>query len=209
MKNEPRYYQFKWLAFFLVILIIGFTVAGYLSTRNPSAEEPLPEAKNPTPGANDQFISSQSFSQLIDASMKELELLENISFEGENNGHFSIHATVADLSNLYAIANETKPYKAILNTFEGRNVSINGHLSKNDQGNGTFTIDTITYSGQKIPATAITPYIEKYTSLNDLVDAPYEEITITPDGISFLSQVPAFIQTVFDNQDPARALHPE
>ncbi len=210
MKKEFSYYQFKWTAFFIAILIIGFTVAGYLSSRKDSNSEIVP---SPTPAVpqvqQNGFISNHSFAQLIEANLQELELLENVSFQGGEDGDFNITATITSLSTLAAVADELKPYQSFLGGLKGKNVRINGHLSENELGNGMLTVHTIVYSGHTIPAAAVTPYLEKYTSLNDLVDVPFHEITINQSGITFADQIPAFIQTAFDNPDEDQALFRE
>ncbi len=210
MKKEFSYYRFKWTAFFIAILIIGFTVAGYLSSRQNYSGEKEPEPALPNPQVHqDGFISNRSFARLIEANLQELGLLKDVAFQGGEDGDFNITATIKSLSALTSIAEELKPYQSFLNGLNGENLRINGHLSENERGNGMITVDTIVYSGHTIPASAVTPYLEKYTSLNDLVDVPFHEITIDQSGITFADQIPAFIQTAFDNPDADPALRRE
>lgn len=198
----------KWTVFFLVILLLGFVFSAlHLNQRNGST--PNTETPNHTPlksaDPSNGVVTNEAFAALIEENLAELAFVENITFKGEDEGHFQISGTVSSPERIITLFTELKPYKALLSVLKGETVTINGHLGEDDNGYGCFVTDTVTFTDYTVPAGIATEYIEEYTGLNDLLEVPIEQINLTENGISFSEGLPGIIQTALYNQAASSA----
>lgn len=195
MKHSAHYRKLKWTAFFLTVALLSSAfIIVYLSEKPQSTPIQNDESNlqiEPLHGS----LSNESFAALIEENLSELNFMKEITFQGTEEGQFLIAGTFSNPSRLVAICKDLKPFEAILNTLKGSSVSITGHLGADENGNGRFISDIITCSGFKVPAGIATDYIDQYTGLNDLLEVPVEEISISEEGITFSEELPDFIQT--------------
>lgn len=195
MKNNTSYFKIKWGSFIwtFILLSFGIAVALFLSPQSSPTEEPELHVQEPlsTPSG---FYTNEDFAYLIETNLSELGFINNLSFEGKDEGGFIISGTLCNPSRLSALCPELSPFSSILNTLKDEQISIQGHLGENDAGYGKFISDTIRFSGYSIPAGVATEYIEEYTGLNDLLEVPINEIELNHLGITFKSELPAAIQ---------------
>ncbi len=197
MKKTFSYYKIKWTAFTITILVLGFGLAAIYLMRRPqnTTQEQSPANENAQEAETAGFYTNEAFSSLIEENLKELGFSSNLSFVGREEGQFTLSGTLADPSRLSAICTDLKPFESLLSALKGETVTINGHLGEQENGNGQWVADTITFSGYSMSAAAATPYIEEYTGLNDLIAVPYDDIAIDQNGITFHNAIPASIQT--------------
>ena len=195
MKNRTNYFKIKWGSFLLtfILLSIGVAVALFLSPQNTSDEESKLNVQEPIT-VQSGFYSNEDFARLIETNLSELGFIDELMFEGEDEGRFIISGTLCNPSRLSTLCPELSPLSPILNTLKNKRISIQGHLGENEEGYGKFISDTISFSGYTIPAGVATDYIEEYTGLNDLLEVPINEIELNHLGIKFKAALPAAIQ---------------
>lgn len=196
MKNETNYFKIKWSSFFLTFILLGLGIGAALffipqETPAESKEPPLTQSKE---NFSAGYYTNTDFSSLMQENLSELNFIENLSFEGLDEGRFKISGTLSNPSRLASLCTELAPFSSLLNSLKGQEISINGHLGESENGNGQFVSDTITFSGYTIPAGIATKYIDQYTGLNDLLEVPIREIEINSSGIRFQSELPVAIQ---------------
>lgn len=195
MKKETNYLKIKWGSFFLTFFLlgIGISAALFLVPQEKPSEQPTPSLQAPQLN-NDGHYTNEDFSLLMQDNLSELDIIDNLTFEGLDEGNFRISGILSEPSRLAALCNELAPFSSILNSLKNQEISINGHLGENENGYGQFISDTITFSGYTIPAGIATKYIDQYTGLNDLLEVPIREIEINRSGIQFNNELPAAIQ---------------
>ncbi len=193
MKKSWNYYKIKWTAFFVTVFILGLGLTALYMAR--------PQKTAPTPQLPQQDLtedraghySNTAFGALIEKNLSELAFIKEICFSGKDEGHFAITGTLSDPKRLAAVCPELAPFSMLLNVLKGESVTINGHIGEDDEGNGCFVADTITFSGHTLPAGVATDYIEEYTGLNDLLEVPVGHIALNEEGITF-KEVPTAIR---------------
>lgn len=198
MKKQTNYYKIKWTAFFLTVsaLIIGLAgiwINGQQIFQNPDPEKP--SEQKPIIQNSAGHYSNQAFSDLLERNLSELGFLSEIQFQGKDEGHFSLKGTLSNPDRLAAACPELSVYKSLLSALKDEEITIQGHLAEGEDGTAKIITDTLSFSGYTLPAGAATPYIEQYTNVNDLFDVPYDQITLSKDGVTFLQDLPTFIQT--------------
>lgn len=196
MKRPWNYYKVKWTAFFITVFILGIGLLGLFMARPQTVKQPEHESIVPdTPPENTAgYYSNTVFGEMIQENLSELNFIQEIRFNGESEGHFSISGTFSDPERLTAICTELAPFKSLLNALQGESITINGHIGESADGNGCFIADTITFSGHTLPAGIATSYIDEYTGLNDLLEVPVNQIQLTESGITFQKELPTAIQ---------------
>lgn len=198
MKKQLNYYKIKWTAFFLTISALLLGLAGIWLKGQQTPQDTLPE-KEPDQSTTIQnsagHYSNQAFSLLLARNLSELGFLSEIEFEGKEEGHFAISGILSDPVRLAAACPELSAFEALLSALKNEKISIQGHLGEAEDGNGRIVADTLSFSGHTIPAGAATPYIEQYTAVNDLFAVPYDQISVNTEGVTFLQEIPASIQT--------------
>ena len=202
MKNNWNYRKIKWTSFFVTVAILSISFAiMYVPPLLSPNEQPITKAKQHpvTPG----FYSNEEFSKLIEENLSEFNFIESISFSSKKEGHYTIQGILTNPKRLLVLCEELKPYSLLLDALQGESIQISGHLGENEYGNGQFVFDTITFSEYTLPATIATEYIDKYTGLNDLLEASIETISIAEDGITFTDKIPLFIQTASCISNPS------
>ncbi len=195
MKKHNEKHALRWPTLFFLFLIATLLISGYLSLENeerPPTEQPQKENISVFDGA----LTNSDFSNLIENNLADLGFVDTIQFQGKSDGRFSVSGTLSDPKRLTSVCTELKGFESVLSVLEGERITVHGHLGKDEKGNGCFVTDTITASGFTVPAGAATEYIEEYTTLNTLLEVPYEQITLNNDGISFAKELPRVIQTV-------------
>lgn len=196
MKHTWNYYKIKWTSFFITFAILGTGLAIILimgrQSEEPGQEAPL-EPLPATPSAG--HYSNEDFSRLMDENLKELGFLTDIAFQGTGEGSFTIKGTLKDAGRLMAACPELKVYTVLLRALEGETLMMEGHLGEAEDGTGQIIADTLTFADYHISAGEATPYIEQYTTINELFAVPLREITLDESGITFEGELPAFIQT--------------
>lgn len=200
MKNRTNYFKIKWGSFLLTfaLLSLGILFALLLSPQTTTPEEPELNVQEPL-NVPSGFYSNASFAQLMEANLSELGFINEMTFEGTNDGQFIISGVLCEPTRLSALCPELSPLAPMLNTLKDQRISIQGHLGENEAGYGKFISDTITFSGYTIPAGIATEYIEEYTGLNDLLEVPFREIELSDLGIQFEAEIPAAIQIASRN----------
>lgn len=192
--NKSNYRKIKWtsLSITLLILLSGlFTL--YLLGKQPSLE-PTPQPAQPDwIESSAGHYTNEDFSHLLENSLSSFNFLKNIQFKGLVDGHFILSGTLSEPKHLIALCPELASFESLLTSLKDEPISIHGHLGETAEGNGRFIADTITFSGYTFPAGTITPYIEQYTAINDLLEVPLEEITVDSKGITFQKELPASI----------------
>lgn len=196
MKKSWNYYKVKWTAFFITVLVLGLGLTALYMARPQSEETPIKESapSESNPENITGHYSNETFGNLIENTLSELNFIEEISFSGKSEGLFSISGTFSNPNRLVAVCPELEPYKIFLNALKGESVTIDGHIGENSEGSGRFIADTITFSGHTLPAGIATSYIDEYTGLNDLLEVPINQITLTESGITFTQEIPTAIQ---------------
>ena len=205
MKNKTNYFKIKWGSFLLTFLLLslGIIAAFLLTPKNSTTEAPTPIVEN-SPSTQLGHFSNETFAQLIEENLSELGFINEITFEGEDEGRFILSGTLCNPARLSALCPELAPFEAMLNALKNEEISIYGHLGENEAGYGKFITDTIQFSGYTIPAGVATEYIEEYTGLNDLLEVPFDDIEINRLGVQFKSELPLSIQTaVYTQQEPS------
>lgn len=194
MKHNWNYYRIKWTAFFVTIFILA---VGLTSIYMARPQKPLAEKEqSPQQPISEQqagHYSNTAFGALIEENLSELDFIKGIDFNGKDEGFFSISGTLSNPKRLAALCPELEPFGLFLTVLKDKSVTINGHLGANEEGKGCFIADTVTFSGQTLPAGIATTYIEKYTGLNELLDVPVEQIALTEEGVTF-RELPTAIQ---------------
>lgn len=195
MRESNNYYRIKWGSFFATVLILGVGILGAMLLRrgSPAPESLPPQEESEIQGQSGHYTNT-AFGQLIEQNLSELGFIEELAFEGKNEGRFSLTGTLSNPARLTAICPDLKSADMVLNSLKGKQITINGHLGENENGNGQFVTDTITFSGLTIPAGIATEYIEQYTSLNSLLEVPMHQININETGVSFSNEIPTAIQ---------------
>lgn len=194
MKHTWNYYRIKWTAFFITIFIlaVGLTALYMARPQKPITEqEQAPQQPIDQPQAG--HYSNAAFGALIEENLSELNFIEEINFDGKDEGFFSLSGILSNPKRLTVICPELEPFGIFLTVLKNKSVTINGHLGENEDGKGCFIADTVTFSGQTLPAGIATTYIEKYTGLNELLDVPVEQISLSEEGITF-REIPTAIQ---------------
>lgn len=195
MKKTMYHGTFKWTAIFLILIVLSVLLFSlYLNQKNPSQID-IEEPEQTPLEVNKGTLSNETFAALIEENLSELGFAESIHFEGEDFGYFDINGTLSAPERLTAVAPELKSLEIFFDAMKGEVFTIHGHLGKNDDGNGCFVTDTITFSNYTVPAGIATEYIEKYTGLNKLLKVPFEQIKIMNDGVTFEGALPEIIQT--------------
>ena len=195
MKHSAHYRKLKWTAFFLTVALLSVAFITVYQSRKPQSAPIQNNSNNVQIAPLHGSFSNEAFAALIEKNLSELSFMNEITFQGTEEGQFLIAGTFSNPSRLVAVCKELKPFEAILGTLKGGSVSITGHLGADDKGNGRFISDIITCSGITVPAGIATDYIDQYTGLNDLLEVPVEEISISEEGITFSEELPDFIQT--------------
>ncbi len=196
MNTKWNYYKIKWTAFFVTVFILGLGFTVIYMTR-PRADHTPPQSNGTQISDQDNktgYYSNQAFGDLIETTLSELNFIEDIRFSGKSEGHFSLTGTFSNPKRLVAVCPELESFAIVLNALKGEAVTINGHIGENAYGNGCFIADTITFSDHTLPAGIATSYIEKYTGLNDLLEVPVHQISLTERGITFAKAIPTAIQ---------------
>ncbi len=195
MKKRTNYFKIKWGSFLLTFILLGLGIiaALLLSPKDTVTKEPELNVQEPL-NVQSGFYTNEDFAQLMEANLSELGFINEMTFEGTDEGRFIISGTLCDPSRLSALCPELSALSPILNTLKNKRVSIQGHLGENEAGYGKFISDTISFSGYTIPAGVATEYIEEYTGLNDLLEVPMNEIELNHLGIKFKAEIPAAIQ---------------
>ncbi|MBQ8894028.1 MAG: hypothetical protein IJ043_06415 [Clostridia bacterium] len=201
MKKTWSYYKVKWTAFFITVFILGMGLTVLYMMRPQSTQGELSEQTPQDTSIENSagYYSNEAFSSLIEDNLSELGFLDEISFQGEDEGKFILKGQLSEPDRLIAICNELEPYSALLSALKNETLTVKGHVGENDRGNGCFIADTITFSGYTLPAAAATPYIDEYTGLNDLLEVPFDQISLSEKGISFKESIPTVIQTALYN----------
>ncbi len=197
MKQAWNYRKIKWTAFFVTVTVLGIGLTAiYLSRQQPPAE-PTPEYSENDSGIKNAagFYSNEAFGELIEENLSELGFFSGITFKGENEGQYTISGTLSNPERLIAINSQFKSFSSLINALKDETIKIKGHVGENENGNGCFVTDTITFTGYTLPAGAATSYIEEYTCLNDLLEVPIHQINVSAQGITFKEEVPTVIQT--------------
>lgn len=194
MKKTSKQHIIKWPIILFLILTLGLLIYGILFIELLPSSEKEGDYHSQAPQSEEGTISNEAFSKLIESNLSELGFVENISFSGKEDGYFGIQGTLKSPERLLALNTELQSLEVLLNALKGETITIDGHLGKNEIGNGCFITDTITFSGYTLPAGIGTEYIEKYTGLNQLLAVPFEEISFTKNGVSFENGLPEIIQ---------------
>ncbi|MBQ7095332.1 MAG: hypothetical protein IJN80_02615 [Clostridia bacterium] len=198
MKKKISYYKIKWTAFLLTISALLMGLAIIWLNGQQTMNDPISE-KQPDPAPiiehSAGHYSNQAFSQLLERNLSELGFLSQIQFEGKEEGHFSVSGVLSNPDRLAAACPDLSAFESLLTALKDEKITIQGHLAEAENGTGRIIADTITFSGHTLPAGAATPYIEQYTAVNDLFAVPYDQISVTNDGVTFLQELPASIQT--------------
>lgn len=196
MRSKNKYSKFKWgsLFFTLMILGIGITVAVLLPSEKEETAAPKVDKIEFDQTNSAGHYTNAAFGKLISENLSEFAFLNEISFEGKENGQLIISGILSSPKRLVTACPDLKPYSTILESLKDAKIEIQGHLGANEQGNGYLICDAILLSGHKIPGAPATEYIEKYTALNDLFDAPIDQIHIDNTGIYFEEEIPKAIQ---------------
>ena len=94
MKNRTNYFKIKWGSFLLtfILLSIGVAVALYLSPQNTSDEESKLNVQEPIT-VQSGFYSNEDFARLIETNLSELGFIDELMFQGEDEGRFIISGT--------------------------------------------------------------------------------------------------------------------
>ncbi len=194
MKKSWNYYKIKWTAFFVTafILTLGLT-ALYMARPQKTAPDAQPSQEEESGNGQAGHYSNTAFGSLIEENLSELAFIKEIQFSGGDEGYFTITGTLSDPKRLTAVCPELEPFSMLLSVLKGESVTISGHIGEDDEGNGCFVADTITFSGHTLPAGIATTYIEEYTGLNDLLEVPVEQIALNEEGITF-REIPTAIQ---------------
>ena len=197
MKKRFNYYSIKWIAFFLTVVILGFSTAGIYLQRlhlNKTARPTPPESKDPT--RYSQKLSNQEIGTLVENKLNPLKFMDDIQFKGSADGFFTITAKLSKPENILAINGAFNGFEDLLSSLKGERFVLKGHIGETEEGAGKFVADTFSFSGYTIPAGPITSFIESYTNLNELVNVPYNQIMISESGISYEKDLPETIQIV-------------
>lgn len=200
MKKTCNYYKIKWTAFFITVLVLGIGLTAIYLSR-PQTEVPQTENEYTKPPMQNSVghYTNEAFAGLIEENLTELGFIKDIGFNGKSEGQFTLTGTLSAPDRLLAICTDLKPFSTLLNALKGEKVTVKGHIGENDNGNGCFVTDTITFSGYTLPAAVATSYIEEYTGLNDLLEVPISQISLTESGITFAQELPTAIQTALYN----------
>lgn len=196
MKKAWNYRKIKWTAFFTTVFVLG-TGLTVLYMMQPKTTEEKPQTSQESEENTENaagYYSNEAFGTLIESNLAELGFAEEITFRGESEGQFVMEGALSEPDRLIAVCGDLKPYSTLLNAIKGETVTIKGHIGENDEGNGCFVTDTITFSGYTLSAAVATSYIEEYTGLNDLLEVPYHQISLSESGITFQEELPAVIQ---------------
>ncbi len=198
MKKQTNYYKIKWSSFFITVaaLAIGLLIVFFIT---PQKQINTPETTpNDLTAHPDQqgYYTNAAFSRLIEENLSELGFIEELEFQGQEEGQFTISGILSHPERLSAICTDLKPFEGLLKALQDETVSIKGHLGENDAGNGCFVSDTITFSGYTLPAGSATDYIEEYTGLNDLLEVPFHQICMDETGVLFQEEIPAAINQI-------------
>ena len=128
MKNRTNYFKIKWGSFLLtfILLSIGVAVALFLSPQNTSDEESKLNVQEPIT-VQSGFYSNEDFARLIETNLSELGFIDELMFEGEDEGRFIISGTLCNPSRLSTLCPELSPLSPILNTLKNKRISIQGH----------------------------------------------------------------------------------
>lgn len=194
MKKAWNYYKIKWTSFFVTALILamGLTTL-YLMRPQNEAPSTIPDEPTELPDNRTGHYSNQAFGKLIEENLSELGFIKKIAFSGESEGHYAISGTLSDPKRLTAVCKELEPFEMILGVLKGESVTVKGHIGEGEDGNGRFVVDTVTFSGHTLPAGIATSYIDEYTALNDLLEVPVSQISLSESGITF-QEIPTAIQ---------------
>lgn len=200
MKKSCNYYKIKWTAFFITVLVLGIGLTAIYISR-PQTEPPQTENQQTKPPVQNSagHYTNEAFGNLIEENLTELGFIKNIGFSGKSEGQFTLTGTLSAPERLVAVCPELKSFSVLLNALKGEKVTVKGHIGEDDGGNGCFVTDTITFSGYTLPAAVATSYIEEYTGLNDLLEVPINQISLTEDGITFKQELPTAIQIALYN----------
>ncbi len=185
----------RWSTILFMLLagsLLAYNIFFSKTTPFPNNE---PHPQNQLTPSRDGTLSNETFSKLIEQNLSELGFIENISFVGKEDGYFSICGTFTSPERFSTLIGELSSLEVLLKALKNETISIEGHLGKNEIGNGCFVTDTITFSGYTVPAGIGTEYIEQYTGLNQLLAVPYEEIRFSEKGVFYENGLPAIIQT--------------
>lgn len=184
----------RWSSILFLLLAAATLAFGLSTNKTPSADQETPP-KAPLHQAQSGTLSNEEFSQLIEQSLKELNFVENVTFSGKDDGYFNISGTFTNPERLLTLNSELRSFEFLLTALKNESVTIQGHLGKNELGNGCFVTDTVTFSDYTVPAGIGTEYLERYTTLNQLLAVPFEEIRFSKTGVSYENGLPEFIQT--------------
>ncbi len=198
MKKQTNYYKIKWSSFFTTVAILAFgLLIVFFITPQKQINDPTPTPNElPLKPNQEGYYTNTAFSRLIEENLSELGFIEQLEFQGQEEGQFTISGVLSHPERLSAICADLKPFEGHLNALKDEPVSIKGHLGENDAGNGCFVSDTITFSGYTLPAGSATDYIEEYTGLNDLLEVPFYQIRMDETGVLFQEEIPAAINQI-------------
>jgi hypothetical protein len=196
MKKQNAYHKIKWISFSLTAALLAASIVIiFLIQPQETVSEP-PEVLKPTTQkeATNGHYTNAAIGSLMEETLSELDFIEDLHFNGQDDGQFSICCKLSSPKNLTTVFADLKPYEAILSTLKGEQLNIKGHLGENELGTAQVIVDSITFADYSIPAASATMYIAKYTSLNDLFEVPLEQISIDEKGIYFSDEIPTAIR---------------
>lgn len=194
MKHSWNYYRIKWSAFALTIGILGIGLFFIISTdrlpKKDAAELPRSNTELPT----NNHYSNEAFSRILADNLKEFDLVEDLTFQGTEEGFFTIQGTLKDPERLIALCPALSEYEEQITPLAGAPFTLLGHLGKSEEGEGQLIADTILFPDQQLAAGEATFYIEEYTTVNALFAVPYEQILLNQEGITYQDELPTVIQ---------------
>ena len=196
MKKQSSYHKIKWISFSLTAAMLTASIIIVFLLYPKESNSATPEVLRPTTQKETAtgHYTNAAFGSLMEETLSDLNFIEDLQFNGQEDGQFSIRCKLSSAGNLTAVFADLKPYEAILNTLKGEQIEIKGHLGEKETGKAQLIVDAITFADYSIPASSATTYIEKYTSLNDLFEVPIEQISIDENGIYFSQEVPDAIR---------------